>query len=95
MPRFEWDPAKARRNLARHGVAFEDAALVWDDPLHLVRFDRYEEGEERWHVLGMAGGVVLLVVWHSYPDPEDEEQVRIIGARKATPHEWRAYEQEA
>lgn len=95
MPQFEWDPSKARRNLAKHGVAFEDAALVWDDPLYLLRFDRHEGGEERWHAIGRAGGVVVLVVWHATPDPEQPERVRIIGARKATPRERTAYEQQA
>ena len=89
MPQFEWDPAKARANLTKHGVAFEDAALVWDDPLHLVRFDRFEAGEERWHALGMATGVVLILVVHTYPD---EDRVRIVSARKATRTERRAYE---
>ena len=79
----------------RHGVAFEDAELVWDDPHHLIRFDRFEEGEERWHALGLAGGVVLLVVWHSFPDEADQDRIRIIGARKATPRERKAYEQES
>ena len=45
MPEFEWDFEKARWNLAKHGVAFEDAMFVWDDPLDLLRFDRIQEGE--------------------------------------------------
>ena len=92
MPRFEWDPEKDRRNLAKHGVAFEDAALVWGDPHMLVAFDRVDGGEERWHALGMAGGVVLLLVVHAYPDSEDEDLIRIIGARRATRTERRRYE---
>ena len=90
---FEWDPDKAKSNLAKHGVAFEDARLVWDDPNHILQFDRYEGGEERWHILGYARGVVILVVWHTYPDPNDDEKVRIIGARKAERRERNAYEQ--
>lgn len=93
MPRFEWDSEKARRNLSKHGVTFEDAMLVWDDPLHLIAFDRIEGGEERWHVMGTAGGVVVLLVVHTYPDQENLDRVRIVGARRATPHERRAYEQ--
>jgi uncharacterized DUF497 family protein len=93
MIRFEWDPDKARTNLAKHGVAFEDAQLVWDDPHHILRQDRHEDGEERWQVMGYAYGVVILVVWHTYPDPNDEEKVRIIGARKAELRERSAYEQ--
>jgi uncharacterized DUF497 family protein len=93
--RFEWDPEKARTNLAKHGVAFEDAQLVWDDPHHILRFDRHEGGEERWQIIGYAYGVVILVVWHTYPDRNDEEKVRIIGARKAGRTERRAYEEGA
>lgn len=92
--RFEWDPEKARRNLAKHGVPFELAQLVSDDPLCLLVPDRFEDGEQRWHVIGMVGAVAILVVVHSYPDPDNEELVRIIGARKATPHERKRYEQE-
>jgi uncharacterized protein len=90
VPRFEWDAAKAAANLGKHGVAFEDAALVWTDPMHLVRFDRYDGGEERWHALGMAGGIVLLLVVHTYPD-DDNDRVRIVSARRATRTERRAY----
>ena len=91
MPEFLWNAAKARRNLAKHEIAFEDAVLVWSDPCLLVRFDRIEEGEERWHALGMAAGVVLLLVVHTYLGP-DEDHIRIVSARKATKHERKAYE---
>jgi uncharacterized DUF497 family protein len=90
---FEWDPAKARINLARHGVAFEDAQLVWDDPNHILLLERYESGEERWQVIGYANSMVILVVWHTYPDADDDNRVRIIGARKAERRERSAYEQ--
>ncbi|MEJ0015565.1 MAG: BrnT family toxin [Acetobacteraceae bacterium] len=93
MIRFEWDRDKARTNLAKHGVALSDARLVWDDPHFILRQDRHEAGEERWQIMGYAGGVVIPVVWHTYPDPHDEERVRIIGARKAERSERRAYEQ--
>jgi uncharacterized DUF497 family protein len=90
---FEWDPEKARRNLAKHGVSFELARRVWDDPLHVVVPDRIEAGEQRWHVVGLVGSTAVVVV-HSLPDPENEDRVRIIGARKATPGERKRYEQE-
>ena len=91
--RFEWDSAKARRNLVKHGVSFELAQRVWDDPLHVIVPDRIEGGEQRWHAVGLVGSVAVLVVVHCYPDGDDE-RVRIIGARKATPAERRRYEQE-
>ena len=93
--RVEWDPAKARRNRTKHGVAFEDAQLACEDPAHVVRFDRSEDREERWHLLGMVGGVVLLPVVHTYPDPDDQKLIHIVSARKATRHERRSYEEDA
>jgi uncharacterized DUF497 family protein len=91
---FEWDPEKAKRNLAKHGVAFDLARKVFEDPLHLIVPDRFEDGEQRWHAIGMVGTLVILLVVHTYPDLADEERARIVGARKATPHERRRYEQE-
>jgi uncharacterized DUF497 family protein len=91
---FDWDREKARRNLAKHGVSFELAQRVWDDPLHVIVPDRIVDGELRWHAIGLVGSVAVLVVVHCYPD-DDDERVRIIGARKATPVERRRYEQEA
>lgn len=92
--KFEWNPDKAKRNTAKHGVSFELACRVFDDPLYLLVPDRFEDGEQRWHAIGLIGEVVILVVVHAYPDPDDEDRIRIIGARKATSHERRRYEQE-
>lgn len=89
--RFTWDSAKARANRRHHGVSFEIAARVWGDPLHVILPDRWQDDEERWHAVGQVGGATLLVV-HTYPGG-DELVVRIISARRATPHERRAYEQ--
>ena len=89
---FEWDEAKAKANLAKHGVSFELATLIWNDPLHVVVPDRIEQGEQRWHAIGVVGPVVVLVAVHSYP--ADDGCVRIIGARKATNQERRRYERE-
>jgi len=91
---FEWDPDKARRNLSKHRVSFELAMRVWDDPLHVIVPDRFEAGEQRWHAIGLVGAAAILVVVHAYPLAHDEERIRIVGARKATPHERRRYEQE-
>ena len=83
---FDWDPEKARTNLVKHGVSIELAREVVPD--------RFEDGEQRWHAIGMVGPVAILLVVHVYPDPDDEGRLRIIGARKATAHERRRYEQE-
>jgi uncharacterized protein len=89
---FEWDAAKDRTNRAKHDVAFEVAIKVWDDPAHLVVFDRYEKGEERWHAIGMVRGVLVLTVIHAYPGGDEGEHIRVISARRATPTERRRYE---
>jgi hypothetical protein len=92
--RFEWDPDKARSNLVKHGVTFEDAEFVWEDPLRVIRFDSVQDYEERWRAIGAVGPVALIIVIHIYPDATDEDRVRIISARRATAHERRQYEQE-
>ena len=72
-------------------VAKKQPPPPWSDPLHLIRFDRIEGGEERWHALGLAAGIVLLLAVHTYPG-EDDDVVRIMSARRATKGERRAYE---
>lgn len=81
-----WDPDKNRANRRAHGLSFETAALVFDDPY---------PHEPRWRTMGMIGSVVVMVV-HTCPefDLDHREQVGcIISARKATRHERRAYEE--
>ena len=92
--KFSWDSTKARSNRTKHGIDFETAQLVWNDPLHIVVFDRVEDGEERWWAIGTVGPTSVLVVVHTYRDEADDLHVRIIGARKATANERRRYERE-
>ena len=92
--RWTWDPDKNRTNLRAHGLSFETATLVFDDPLAVTRDDPYPD-EPRWRTMGMIGSVVVMVV-HTWPefDLDHREQVgRIISARKATRHERMAYEE--
>lgn len=93
--RFVWDEVKNRVNKRKHGVSFETAKLVFDDPLHLSVFDGHDHGEERWRTLGLVGPVVILLVVHTHAEQNGEEIVRIISARKATRHERARYEEEA
>ena len=96
---FEWDDDKAATNLLKHGVAFELAEEVWNDPAHIIVFDRRENNEERWHAIGLVRAVLILTVVHTYPanwetdeNREGDEQVRIVSARKATRDERKRYE---
>jgi uncharacterized protein len=91
--RFTWDPDKEARNKAKHGLDFSFAELVFADPMHAIVFDRYENGEDRWHCIGaVPGSIRVLLVVHGYPDPDDPDLIRVIGLRQATAHERRRYE---
>ena len=59
--RFEWNDAKNRGNVAKHGIPFEVAALVFDDPHALSDLDRVVDDEERWQTVGRIGALVILV----------------------------------
>jgi uncharacterized DUF497 family protein len=90
--RWTWDPRKAETSRVKHGLSFETAVLVFEDPLHASKADPHPDGN-RWQTIGLVGSVLLLVV-HTWPDIEnDDEAGRIISARKATPHERKAYEE--
>lgn len=84
---FEWDPLKAASNLAKHGVDFDTAAAVFEDPGRLVIIDdRRPYGEQRYQSVGLVAGVVLFVAYTMRG-----EVCRIISARKANRHEREAY----
>lgn len=91
---FSWDEAKNESNRNKHGISFEAAKLVFQDPLHITRQDRIESGELRWQTVGTAAGLQLLLVAHTWLDENDgSEHIRIISARLATKVERKAYEQ--
>jgi uncharacterized protein len=77
--RFEWDEEKDAANRKKHaGIAFETAALVFDDPHVILCKDRIVDGEQRWHAIGAAGKALLVVV-HLYKEHHGEEEIiRII-----------------
>ncbi len=97
--RFEWDEAKNRSNQRKHdGVSFEEAARVFQDPLHVSVQDRFDGGEQRWQTVGTVERFMILVVAHTIIEEDDDggsiEIIRIISARRATPRERRRYENE-
>lgn len=87
--RWTWDERKNLANAKKHGLHFETAQLVFDDPLAASRQEQNSD-EERWQTIGMIGNLVVIVA-HTFPYP-DRETGRIISARKATAHERRLYE---
>ncbi len=89
--RFEWDAAKARANLSKHGVTFEDASSVFDDPFRLIFADPdHSIEEDRFIIVGGTTEGVILVV----SSVERRDSWRLISARKATRFERESYEQE-
>ncbi|WP_119303827.1 BrnT family toxin [Dongia deserti] len=91
--RFTWDPRKDAANRQKHGVSFELASRVFDDPNHISIQDRHEGGEERWQTIGLIGPIAIFMVAHTYEEDDGEEVVRIISARKATKAERRRYDE--
>jgi uncharacterized DUF497 family protein len=92
MLRFDWDERKNKANRAKHGVWFEEARSVFDDPRALLFGDPdHSEDEERFILLGVSSAARSIVVVHCHK--ESEELFRIISARKANKKEVRVYEE--
>jgi uncharacterized protein len=89
---FTWDETKDASNKKKHGIGFDTARLVFEDPLHLSRLERIVDGEERWQTVGLVSGIALLIVAHTWRGDADEEHIRIISTRVATSAERKAYE---
>jgi uncharacterized DUF497 family protein len=91
--RFEWHEAKNRSNKRKHGIDFETAQLIFDDP-HCISFvERINDGEESWHAIGSVEDIIVIVVVHTYREEALDEVIRIISARRATRHERNLYAQ--
>ena len=94
--RIEWDPEKARSNFRKHGIAFEVASTVFDDPYHRSKPDERVGYEDRWQTIGMVNGVSVTFVAHARIEVDDggwpTEVIRIISARRATKAERAFYE---
>ena len=88
--KFDWDPGKARRNLRKHGIGFNEASTVFADTLSITIPDPdHSENEERWVTMGLSNSQRLLVVVYT----EEEETIRLISARTADRLERRKYEE--
>ena len=87
---FEWSENKAASNLSKHGVSFEEAKTVFDDPLYVDFYDPdHSEDEERYLIVGESKRGRLLIV--SYTERGDS--IRLISARELTRTEREAYEE--
>ena len=88
--KFDWDPRKARGNLRKHGIDFNEASTVFADTLSITIPDPdHSEDEERWVTIGLSNRKRLLVVVHT----EEGETIRLISARPADRLERRKHEE--
>ena len=90
MINFEWNSTKADAKLKKHSVSFEEAKTVFYDEFATLFEDEYAQGEERFILLGKSHLSRVLVVVHCERG-RNNEVVRIISARKATPNEQKHY----
>jgi uncharacterized DUF497 family protein len=85
--RFTWDPDKNLANVRRHGIAFQDAARIFDGPTVERPDDRFEYGEVRVYAIGLVNGIEITVI---YTDRKSDER-HLISAWRAEPHERRYF----
>lgn len=85
---YEWDPAKNRKNMRLHGIDFETAKHVFDDPNYIERIDptQYNSYEVRYDVIGLVDNLLYVV----YTE-RNNNIIRLISARKATTEEEKLY----
>jgi len=85
---FEWDDAKARSNLSKHGVTFEEATTVFDDP-HAIDAPDLDDFD-RFVIIGVSSRSRVLFVVHAIRG----KRVRIVSARRASAAQRRKYEED-
>lgn len=89
LKEFDWDENKASVNLSKHGVSFDEAITVFDDPLYVDFYDPdHSDDEERYIIIGQSQQRRLLFVSYA----ERRNGIRLISAREVTRREQAAYE---
>ncbi len=87
---FSWDDGKAKQNIRKHGISFEEASTVFfDENARLMHDPDHSADEERFILLGLSSQLRFLVVCHCYR--KNERVIRIISARKANKQEQKQY----
>jgi uncharacterized DUF497 family protein len=87
---FDWDKNKAKHNLSKHEVSFEEAKTVFDDPLYVDFYDpEHSEDEDRYLLVGQSNRGRLLIISYT----ERDNLIRLISAREVTKTERETYEQ--
>jgi uncharacterized DUF497 family protein len=87
---FQWDQNKSEENERKHGITFEEAKTVFNDPFAITIDDPdHSDDEYRYIDIGFSSKGTVLIVWYT----ERSENIRIIGCRKATRSERKTYEE--
>ncbi len=87
---FNWDKTKAKSNIIKHKISFEEAQTIfYDDNARLIFDPDHSDNEDRFILLGFSSSSNILTVVHCYRD--DEQNIRIISARKSTKAETKQY----
>ncbi len=88
--RFDWDDNKAASNISKHGVSFEEAKTIFEDPLYVDFYDpKYSHDEDRYLIVGESKQGRLLIASYT----ERENFIRLISAREVTRNEREVYEE--
>ncbi len=88
---FSWDAEKNKANERKHSISFEEALTVfYDEEALLISDDEHSIEEDRFVMIGMSNRLRILVVCHCYR--QEDEEIRIISARKANNEERKQYE---
>jgi uncharacterized DUF497 family protein len=87
---FEWDEGKRLRNLAKHGLNFEDAPQIFADNVFVVDDTRYDYAEQRFIAYGLLARRVVVIAFTL----RDDDTVRVISMRKANKREQEVYDQQ-
>ena len=91
--KFTWDEEKAKANVRKHHVSFEEASSVFADENARLKHDpKHSDEEDRFIILGFSSALLILVVCHVYR--EGDRVIRLISARKATRNERKQYGRE-
>ena len=90
---FEWDINKAKINIKKHKINFEQASTVFKDPKAISIYDaEHSDDEDRWITIGLSSNGSLLIVHHTFKQIDIKTVIiRIISIRKATNNEKKQY----
>ena len=91
--RIEWDEKKNDTNRSEHGIDFETAQLIFDDPYCVTFVEPIAAGEQRWHVVRSIGGRIVLFVVHTYREEASQEVIPFVSPRRASRRQRKLQEQ--